>query len=507
MLFFCSSLIIQTHPQRLKQVYILACAIVLACTTKSLTQFIINYEPGLRMIGSGALSNPLLSSHIYGFFATLFITLFITQKKLRALNIIFFLLLFFAIIATGSRTPLLALVLVSLWLTITNPNKKSIGLVLTIAISAAVSLYLAPLSILERGLSYRPEIWSLTIDQILQHPFLGHGYNTPLSVDPGIGIQFREPHNFELGVIYELGLIGFLIWLSMHLCALWRSWKSRSNRYFILASSLLVFGIGAGLTEGGGVFSRPKEHWFLIWIPLALIYGVSKLSKLRSNSGTDMIHLAIDSYTSLTKDGETIEEDGLGPKVICLKDGSFLKIFRRKSIISSASITPYAKRFAINSKQLNELGLTAPEIKSIYKIPDGSTAVQYKPLPGETLRKVFNDTKNDAERDLLVKKFGQFIAELHKNGIYFRSLHLGNVLVLPSKEFGLIDLADLRVLANPLPRSMRLRNLKHMQRYAEDKRWLFELHREAFILGYSRASSANIVKALRRNLESKNGNS
>ena len=33
----------------------------------------------------------------------------------------------------------------------------------------------------------------------------------------------------------------------------------------------VVFGFFAGLTEGSAFFSRPKEQWFLIWIPLALL--------------------------------------------------------------------------------------------------------------------------------------------------------------------------------------------------------------------------------------------
>ena len=39
----------------------------------------------------------------------------------------------------------------------------------------------------------------------------------------------------------------------------------------LIASALIVFGFTAGLTEGGAFMSRLKEHWFLIWIPLALL--------------------------------------------------------------------------------------------------------------------------------------------------------------------------------------------------------------------------------------------
>jgi hypothetical protein len=39
----------------------------------------------------------------------------------------------------------------------------------------------------------------------------------------------------------------------------------------MISSALLVFGFAAGLTEGGEFLTRPKEHWFLIWIPFALL--------------------------------------------------------------------------------------------------------------------------------------------------------------------------------------------------------------------------------------------
>lgn len=35
-----------------------------------------------------------------------------------------------------------------------------------------------------------------------------------------------------------------------------------------------MFGLAAGLTEGNAFLPRPKEHWFLIWIPMALLYAL-----------------------------------------------------------------------------------------------------------------------------------------------------------------------------------------------------------------------------------------
>ncbi|MBN7822718.1 hypothetical protein J0A65_22840, partial [Bowmanella sp. Y57] len=74
------------------------------------------------------------------------------------------------------------------------------------------------------------------------------------------------------------------LWLSMHLLALWTCWKHRSDTYFTIAGALVVYGIGAGLAEGGGILARPKEHWFLTWIPLALVTALNIGRKLREKA-------------------------------------------------------------------------------------------------------------------------------------------------------------------------------------------------------------------------------
>jgi len=62
----------------------------------------------------------------------------------------------------------------------------------------------------------------------------------------------------------------------------------------------------------------------------------------------------------------------------------------------------------------------------------------------------------------------------------------------------LIDLADLRVYPSPLSLALRQRNLRHMQRYTVDKRWLFEEHFEALLQGYAVTASQSAVDNLHR---------
>jgi hypothetical protein len=50
----------------------------------------------------------------------------------------------------------------------------------------------------------------------------------------------------------------------------------------------------------------------------------------------------------------------------------------------------------------------------------------------------------------LLDSLARFIRHLHRQGVYFRSLHLGNILQLPGGNYGLIDILDLQHKRRPL---------------------------------------------------------
>lgn len=198
-----------------------------------------------------------------------------------------------------------------------------------------------------------------------------------------------------------------------------------------------------------------------------------------------MRRLSAEQLQLLMRDSAVLEQDGLGPKVLCLQDGSFLKLFRKRPLFSSETLKPYAKRFADNARRLQHLGFKTPQIVATYRVEDAvnGTAVHYLPLPGNTLRQTLEDAEPEYQHQLVIQ-FGQLLGRLHEQGVYFRSIHLGNVLVLPNAALGLIDFADMRIGCRPLSLHMRQRNLKHMRRYEKDERWLFVLYKEALAAGY-----------------------
>lgn len=75
-----------------------------------------------------------------------------------------------------------------------------------------------------------------------------------------------------------------------------------------------------------------------------------------------MQDLALSAYEALRAGAQVLEADKHGDKVLRLADGNFLKLFRRKRLISSAALYPYAQRFADNTATLQRLAVPCPLI-------------------------------------------------------------------------------------------------------------------------------------------------
>lgn len=159
-----------------------------------------------------------------------------------------------------------------------------------------------------------------------------------------------------------------------------------------------------------------------------------------------------------------LEKDSFGPKVYQLTDGNMLKLFRRKRLLSSASFRPHSQRFAENAHSLMALGIPTVQPLQLYRLEgSGRTAVLYRPLAGATLARILQ--AQPASWTDLTPKLASFINGLHELGVYFRSLHLGNIVMSDNGELGLIDISDLRMRNRPLSKPFIRRNREHFEKY------------------------------------------
>lgn len=165
--------------------------------------------------------------------------------------------------------------------------------------------------------------------------------------------------------------------------------------------------------------------------------------------------------------GKVLEQDSRGPKVIRMSDEQILKFFRPRRRYWLARLMPQASRFKHNAARLAHFDIPVPQVGECFWL-DKSQAVSgcsYIPLPGHSLEQIYR--KSRSEFAAMLPAFAAFIHALHQRGIYFRSLHLGNVLQLPDGSFGLIDFLDLHFKRAPLAQRLVARNLEHMRSYLQ----------------------------------------
>jgi len=183
-----------------------------------------------------------------------------------------------------------------------------------------------------------------------------------------------------------------------------------------------------------------------------------------------MQSLSLSKYNNLVEGAEVLTSewvDGrIWPKVLRLEDKSILKLFRLKRFITSARLIPHVTRFQRHVKRLEAVNIPTVRINFVYNIAAiNRTAVHYWPLEGQTLREHCEILPMDVHQ---AERLGQFFLFLHQNGIYFRSIHFGNIVLTDDHRIGLIDVVDMRFRRRPLNMRLRIRNLRHLFRYDAD---------------------------------------
>ena len=237
-----------------------------------------------RLIGFGALSNPLLISHAYGFFLAIWLGFLMTgDDRSRWWAVAPLSVLAILLYETGSRTPMLALLASVVWVLVLRPRRQALFCGAALLVLVCVLFALSPEAMLQRGLSYRTEIWADVWQQSKAALIWGHGLDAELRVQlSDIPYPFSDPHNMTLSVLYRLGLVGVAFWGAMYVASLYAAWKHKRDDAVVIFSVAVVYGLMAGMTEGGSFIARPKEHWLLIWIPLALLNATLLLTQKTS---------------------------------------------------------------------------------------------------------------------------------------------------------------------------------------------------------------------------------
>ncbi len=201
------------------------------------------------------------------------------------------------------------------------------------------------------------------------------------------------------------------------------------------------------------------------------------------------------TYDQLISQGKVLESDPWGTKVVETKEQKIIKIFRLKRVYSSALFFPYACRFRRNAKRLKKKGIETINVeKIVYCMAEQRHVLTYKKISGHPVKALIEKNNGDAE---LIEQLIKFVVGLHKKGIYFRSLHFGNVIVNTEGEMALIDIADLQIYPWPLSLNQTIRNWKHLLKYSFEKSVVAQFGNQRFFDMYAQLSNLSVNQTAR----------
>lgn len=233
----------------------------------------------------GAFYNPLLLSHTLVFFIALTTQQFFRcsdqergcQALLGLCSVPLLLLLIFAQTRSAWGTAALVVGFNLLWYW----RWRGLLILAVLALVAGVGFVLGEEVVLQRGLSYRPEIWQQTLAMIADSPVWGRGMGAELSIYIAPAERtFYDAHNFLLENFYFGGVLGLGLWLALLAFVTRDSIRAGADLGWV-GSWLLVFVCG-GMADGAGMLDRPNERWFHIVLPLVLVLSAVRTAEWRT---------------------------------------------------------------------------------------------------------------------------------------------------------------------------------------------------------------------------------
>jgi O-antigen ligase len=217
--------------------------------------------------GDGTVFNRALhASHYFGFFATCAFVRFYQLSGSRALVCLIsggLCLLF--VFATESRGTLVALGLVGLVISLYWHRRYAHALALLLL--CGIGFVAMHEILLERGLSYRQEIWAGAMDLAREHFWLGVGMGTDLGIPYGDDFTAPHAHNQLLDLLVKSGLFGLLLFLPWVGFILWRVIAGRCEEQVF--SAALLFFLLCGMSDVHKLINSPTTVYIVFWLPLA----------------------------------------------------------------------------------------------------------------------------------------------------------------------------------------------------------------------------------------------
>lgn len=262
-------------PQVLERVLVLAVLVAGVGALSSWIEFyaLADHSYGRRLIALGLWDTIIMAAHAVGALGVIGAGLSISplqnRQSLLFIGIATAACLLFLLFSQTRGVWLgllgvLALVLIGVpW------RIRIVAILAFVAAIAAVIWYDAYL-LLQRGLSYRPELWRAGANLVMGNPLLGLGFHDFHLAVPGLKRLFKHPHNLFLDTSIRLGLIGLLSFSALWVRCAFLAWQARGEALGRSVLMLWTFSTLSLMTDGIGLWLKPNADWMVTWLPISL---------------------------------------------------------------------------------------------------------------------------------------------------------------------------------------------------------------------------------------------
>jgi len=215
------------------------------------------------------LGSPIFVSLLLACFGVAMMNVyFLENQYIRTISL--FLLLLFLLYFYNSRAGIVALcggVVVMVVMSHAKFSWRAVVGLLIIIITYLLGLYFYG-NLLERGGSYRIDIWLSSLDKIVEcGVFFGCGFAESGELVIESGEVFQHPHNIYLMHLLNFGIFGLMSLMTLLFWLVIRGFKCRSVMVFGLVASLIGL-----MFDGKDLLTNPNEIWLLFWLPVVLVY-------------------------------------------------------------------------------------------------------------------------------------------------------------------------------------------------------------------------------------------
>ena len=84
------------------------------------------------------------------------------------------------------------------------------------------------------------------------------------------GCSFDHPHNLFVSLIYQLGLLGFMLFFVLYLVALGGLFERHSEQRWLLGGCLIYAG-AIFMFDGQMLVANMNFVWLIFWLPMFLV--------------------------------------------------------------------------------------------------------------------------------------------------------------------------------------------------------------------------------------------